>query len=112
MDDFGTGYSSLMSLRTYPFNKIKIDRTFVQDLASNPDAELVIKAVIVLGGGLGMRITAEGVETTEQLARLRAEGCDEVQGYLISAPVPPLRIPAMLDRWNSGARRGLISAVA
>ena len=112
MDDFGTGYSSLMSLRNFPFNKIKIDKTFVQDLSHSPGAELVIRAVIVLGGGLGMRITAEGVETAEQLARLRTEGCHEIQGYLISPPVSPLKIPAMLDRWNSGTRRGLISAVA
>ena len=112
MDDFGTGYSSLMSLRSYPFNKIKIDKTFVQDLSASPGAELVIRAVIVLGGGLGMRITAEGVETSEQLARLRMEGCDEIQGYLISPPVPASKVPALLERWNQGSRRGLIAAVA
>ena len=112
MDDFGTGYSSLTSLRSFPFDKIKIDRSFVQDLCSNPSSEPVVRAVIVLGQGLGVRVTAEGVETAEQLARLRMESCSEVQGYLISPPRPASEIPQMLGRWNAGSRRGLVSAVA
>ena len=112
MDDFGTGYSSLMSLRNFPFDKIKIDRSFVQDLCSSPAGEPVVRAVITLGQGLGVRITAEGVETAEQLARLRMEACNEVQGYLISPPRPASEIPQILARWNAGSRRGLVSAVA
>ena len=112
IDDFGTGYSSLTSLRSFPFDKIKIDKSFVQDLCDSPAGEPVVRAVIALGNGLGMRITAEGVETAEQLARLRIEGCNEVQGYLISPPKPASEIPTMLERWNTGARRGLVAAVA
>ena len=112
MDDFGTGYSSLTSLRSFPFDKIKIDRSFVKDLCDSPAGEPVVRAVIALGQGLNIRITAEGVETAEQLARLRIEGCTEVQGFLISPPRPATEIPRMLERWNAGARRGLVSAVA
>jgi diguanylate cyclase (GGDEF)-like protein/PAS domain S-box-containing protein len=87
MDDFGTGYSSLSYLRSFPFDKIKIDRSFVSDLSDDPDAGAIVKAVAGLGQSLGMVTTAEGVETVEQLARLRQEGCTEVQGYLISRPI-------------------------
>ncbi len=112
MDDFGTGYSSLTSLRNFPFDKIKIDRSFVKDLCDSPAGEPFVRAVITLGQGLGIRITAEGVETAEQLARLRIEGCTEVQGYLISRPRPAGEVPNLLERWSAGARRGLVSAVA
>jgi EAL domain-containing protein (putative c-di-GMP-specific phosphodiesterase class I) len=87
MDDFGTGYSSLSYLRSFPFDKIKIDRSFVSDLSADPDAGAIVKAVTGLGQSLGMTTTAEGVETSEQLELLRAEGCTEAQGYLISRPV-------------------------
>ena len=86
MDDFGTGYSSLSYLRSFPFDKIKIDRSFISDLAGDPDALAIVKAVTSLGAGLNIITTAEGVETAEQLAQLRLEGCTEVQGYLISRP--------------------------
>ena len=86
MDDFGTGYSSLSYLRSFPFDKIKIDRSFVRDLAERPDCMAIIRAVVGLGTSLGIATTAEGVETPEQLERLRAEGCTEVQGFLFSPP--------------------------
>ncbi len=88
MDDFGTGYSSLSYLRCFPFDKIKIDRSFVSELTERPDCLAIIRAVAGLGLSLGIATTAEGIETAEQLERVRAEGCTEVQGYLFSAPRP------------------------
>jgi diguanylate cyclase (GGDEF)-like protein len=96
MDDFGTGYSSLSYLRSFPFEKIKIDRSFIRELGKENDAVAIIRAVMRLGSSLGMITTAEGVETEEQLEILRAEGCMEVQGYLFSRPKPVAEIPAML----------------
>jgi len=87
MDDFGTGYSSLSYFRMFPFDKVKIDRSFVQDIAS-PQSRAIIRSVIGLGHGLGVPVLAEGVETPEQLDALRSEGCDQVQGYLIARPNP------------------------
>ena len=84
MDDFGTGYSSLSYLQRFPFDKIKIDKGFLQQTSTDADAFAIVKAVIALGKGLGMTITAEGVETEEQYRRLLAEDCDEMQGYLFS----------------------------
>ncbi|MCJ2015506.1 EAL domain-containing protein [Methylobacterium sp. J-076] len=104
MDDFGTGYSSLSYLRSFPFDKIKIDQSFVRDLCEEDGTDFIVRAVISLGASLGMTTTAEGVETEAQLARLRAEGCDEVQGYLFSRPVPIGGVPALLARWNGMAR--------
>jgi diguanylate cyclase (GGDEF)-like protein len=88
MDDFGTGYSSLSYLRMFPFDKIKIDRSFVRDLPTNSDSSAIVRAIIGLAGNIGMITTVEGVETEEQYAYLKAEGCTEVQGYLISRPMP------------------------
>ena len=88
MDDFGTGYSSLSYLRSFPFDKIKIDRSFVQDLSRSDDSLAIVKAVIGLGQSLGIATTAEGVETEDQLELVRAQGCTEVQGYLFSPPLP------------------------
>jgi EAL domain-containing protein (putative c-di-GMP-specific phosphodiesterase class I) len=88
MDDFGTGYSSLSYLRKFPFDKIKIDQSFIRDLSDAEDTVAIVRAVTGLGESFGMTTTAEGVETEEQLQRLRAEGCTEVQGYLFSPPVP------------------------
>jgi EAL domain-containing protein (putative c-di-GMP-specific phosphodiesterase class I) len=88
MDDFGTGYSSLSYLRSFPFDKIKIDRSFIKDISDKGDCAAIVKAVAGLGKGLGIATTAEGVETLEQLHHVRAEGCTEVQGYLFSAPQP------------------------
>ncbi|MBN8958816.1 MAG: EAL domain-containing protein [Rhizobiales bacterium] len=98
MDDFGTGYSSLSYLRSFPFDKIKIDQSFVRDVAAPGESSLIVRAIIGLSRSLGMRTTAEGVETEEQLARLRAEGCNEVQGYLFGMPSLPRHIPKLLKR--------------
>ncbi len=97
MDDFGTGYSCLGSLRSFPFDKIKIDRSFVSDLEHNSDAAAIIHAVLGLGHSLGMATCAEGVETKEQLAFLRSEGCTEVQGYYYSKPKPAAEIALMVE---------------
>ncbi len=96
MDDFGTGYSSLSYLRSFPFDKIKIDRTFMRDLKSKGDSLAIIKAVISLGQSLGMSTTAEGIETEEQLMAVRDQGCNEVQGFLFSPPVSAQTVAQML----------------
>ena len=88
MDDFGTGYSSLSYLRSFPFDKIKIDRSFMTGLRPEDDSTAIIKAIIGLGQSLGMSTTAEGIETEEQLAAVREQGCNEVQGFLFSPPLP------------------------
>ena len=88
LDDFGTGYSSLAYLHSLPFDRIKIDRSFVARLGVAPDAEAIVLAVVTLGQGLGMATTAEGVEDRRQLDFLRAAGCSEVQGFLLGRPVP------------------------
>ncbi len=88
MDDFGTGYSSLSYLQAFPFDKIKIDRGFIANLDRNPQSAAIIRAVIGLGHGLNLPVVAEGVETKEQLAFLRREACNEVQGYLLGRPAP------------------------
>ena len=88
MDDFGTGYSSLGYLRSFPFDKLKIDRCFVKDLAEDSGSLAILRAVSNLGASLGMATTAEGVETQEQVDKVRAEGCTEMQGYYFSPPRP------------------------
>ncbi len=98
MDDFGTGYSSLSYLRSFPFDKIKIDRSFMRDLKSKGDSLAIIKAVIGLGHSLGMSTTAEGIETEEQLAAVREQGCNEVQGFLFSPPLSPVAVGEMLEK--------------
>jgi EAL domain-containing protein (putative c-di-GMP-specific phosphodiesterase class I) len=102
MDDFGTGYSSLGYLGRFPFDKIKIDQSFVRGL-EKPESQAIVRAVIGLGRALGIRITAEGVETPAQLQYLRAEGCDDLQGYLFSRPQPASEIPSILQRLQHGA---------
>jgi diguanylate cyclase len=86
MDDFGTGYSSLSNLRAFPFDKIKIDASFVKSVNSNDQAATIVRAVLGLGRGLGLPVLAEGVETDAELQFLQAEMCDEVQGYLLGRP--------------------------
>ena len=97
MDDFGTGYSSLSYLRSFPFDKIKIDQSFVRDVAANRDAQAIVRSIISLGIGLGVTITAEGVETEAELGCLRAEGCHEGQGFLFSRPRPNAEIVGLLQ---------------
>ncbi|GJD97818.1 putative signaling protein [Methylobacterium iners] len=101
MDDFGTGYSSLSYLRSFPFDKIKIDRSFVKDLSDKRDGEAIIRAIAGLGKSLGMTTVAEGVETPDQMERIRAEGCTDVQGYLISRPVPASEVLKFLSAERS-----------
>ena len=96
MDDFGTGYSSLSYLRSFPFDKIKIDQSFVRDLGANRDAQAIVRSIISLGMGLGVTITAEGVETEAELSCLRTEGCHEGQGFLFSRARPNAEIVALL----------------
>jgi diguanylate cyclase (GGDEF)-like protein len=98
MDDFGTGYSSLGYLRRFPFDKIKIDQSFIRDLDSKPDSRAIVRAIVGLGRSLGMRTTAEGVETRAILDILRTEGCTEGQGYLFSRPCVAERVPDLLHR--------------
>jgi diguanylate cyclase (GGDEF)-like protein len=97
MDDFGTGYSSLSYLRRFPFHKIKIDQCFIRDMSDEHESMAVLRAITGLGTNLGMVTTAEGVETLEQLCRLRAEGCTEVQGYFFSKPKPVADVASMLQ---------------
>lgn len=98
MDDFGTGYSSLSQLRSFPFDKLKIDRSFVRDLAGSDEAVAVVRAIAALGASLGMTTTAEGVETTEQEAVVRADGCTHMQGYLVSRPVGAGDVAELIQR--------------
>jgi EAL domain-containing protein (putative c-di-GMP-specific phosphodiesterase class I) len=98
LDDFGTGYSSLSYLRSYPFDKIKIDRSFVSELATRDDSMAIVRAVTGLGKSLGIVTTAEGVETAAQFELLRREGCTQAQGYLFSRPVPASEVGRMLSK--------------
>jgi diguanylate cyclase (GGDEF)-like protein/PAS domain S-box-containing protein len=98
MDDFGTGCSSLSYLRSFPFDKIKIDRSFVSELAAGGESMAIVRAVTALGRSLGISTTAEGVETAEQLSLLRSEGCNEVQGFLFSPALPAAEVEKMLRR--------------
>ncbi|CAH2602838.1 EAL domain-containing protein [Rhodovastum atsumiense] len=109
MDDFGTGYSSLSYLRRFPFDKIKIDQSFIRELQAPPAgapaeppgcAAVIVRAIVGLGESLGIQTIAEGVETAAQLAQLRQEGCTEVQGYFISPPRPAAEVGALLARLN------------
>ncbi len=98
IDDFGTGYSSLSALKRFPVQRLKIDRSFIQDLPEDEDDRAVASAVISLGQKLNLRVIAEGVETDEQVAFLRENHCDELQGYHFSRPVAADAIPALLLR--------------
>jgi EAL domain-containing protein (putative c-di-GMP-specific phosphodiesterase class I) len=88
IDDFGTGYSSLTYVKNFPVDRLKIDQCFIRDLATDPSDAAIVRAIVSLGHSLELDIVAEGVETADQLERLRAEGCDEVQGYYFGRPLP------------------------
>jgi diguanylate cyclase (GGDEF)-like protein len=105
LDDFGTGYSSLSFVRKFPFDRLKIDRSFIQDMNDNDGSLGIVRAVLALGHSQGMAITAEGVETVEQLDRLRAEGCQEVQGFYFSPARPPSEVAGLLRRAADKSRR-------
>ena len=104
MDDFGTGYSSIGYLRSFPFDKIKIDQTFVRDLLVDEGSLAIVRAIASLGISFGMTTTAEGVETEEQMRRLNLEGCVEVQGYLYSKPVPAGDLKELLARLSDASQ--------
>ena len=107
LDDFGTGYSSLIYLRRFAFDKIKIDRSFLESMETTGESAILVHSVVHLGRALGLTVTAEGVETTEQQRFLQAVGCHQLQGYLLSKPVPAARIDELL-----GLTRPAESAVA
>ena len=107
MDDFGTGYSSLSYLRSFPFDKIKIDQSFVRDLGKTLDSMAIIRAVTGMCDSLGITTTAEGVETAEQLNMLHADRCTEIQGYLVSKPRPAHEIQKLLSDFNGNGRMDL-----
>jgi diguanylate cyclase (GGDEF)-like protein len=112
MDDFGTGYSSLSYLRSFPFDKIKIDQSFVRGLCDNREQQAIVRSIISLGMGLGVTITAEGVETEAELNWLRAEGCHEAQGFLFSPARPHAEIVDLLGKQagKAAVKGGLRSA--
>jgi EAL domain-containing protein (putative c-di-GMP-specific phosphodiesterase class I) len=109
LDDFGTGYSSMTYLQSFPFDKIKIDKSFISNVKSNPQSAAIVRAVIGLAHGLDLPVLAEGVETKAQLEFLAAESCDEVQGYLMGRPQPIVEY-ADLIRCDRAAEAKLLSA--
>ncbi|MDH4121114.1 MAG: EAL domain-containing protein [Deltaproteobacteria bacterium] len=100
MDDFGTGYSSLSYLKKFPLNSLKIDKSFVTDIDSNPDDLAIAETIIAIGHTLNLKVVAEGVEKQEQLELLESKGCDSVQGYLVSHPLPPERFETWMADMN------------
>jgi EAL domain-containing protein (putative c-di-GMP-specific phosphodiesterase class I) len=113
-DDFGTGYASLSYLTRYPLTRIKIDRSFVSNIAEQPASEdtAIVRSIIAMANNLGLEVTAEGVESAAQAAFLRSEGCHDLQGYLFSRPVPGEEFSRFLDDWQAGNERLRASATA
>jgi len=107
LDDFGTGYSSLSYLRSFPFDKLKIDQSFVRDLTDANGSKVIIRGIVSLGKSLGMRTTAEGVQTIAQLNQLASEGCNEAQGYLFSKPVPASEVPSVIRACQNRFKKGV-----
>ena len=112
LDDFGTGYSSLLYLRRFPFDKLKIDRSFVRSIERAADAAAIVHAIVSLGRGLGMMVTAEGVETADQQLFLRAAGVHAMQGYRFGKPVTVAEITARLKSPHAFQPREMPTALA
>lgn len=102
IDDFGTGYSSLSYLKRFPIDRLKIDRSFVCDITTNPDDAAITTAIIHLGHNLRLHVVAEGVETRQQWDFLREQGCDQAQGYWISKPLDSEALLEFLRSWQGG----------
>jgi EAL domain-containing protein (putative c-di-GMP-specific phosphodiesterase class I) len=98
IDDFGTGYSSLCYVRNFPVDRLKIDQSFVRNLKHDSSDSAIVRAIVNLGHSLKLEVTAEGVETAEQLAQLAAERCDEIQGYYFSRPLPAAEFHALVEQ--------------
>jgi diguanylate cyclase len=98
LDDFGTGYSSLNHVRSFPFEKLKIDKSFVQNMGADPKALSLIRTILALAANVGLTVVAEGVETPQQLEILRALQCGEVQGFLLGAPIPAEQVGEYINR--------------
>jgi EAL domain-containing protein (putative c-di-GMP-specific phosphodiesterase class I) len=112
IDDFGTGYSSLNYLRRFPFDRIKIDKSFIDGVATERESIEIARAIVTLANGLGMSTIAEGVESAVQVDKLRELGCDQIQGYVFSPPCPAADVPRLLARklercgyWRRGASK-------
>ena len=110
VDDFGTGFSSFGNLKHFPLDSLKVDRSFVREIATSPDDAAITTAIIAMGHALGLKVVGEGVETDAQQAVLRKQGCDELQGYLFSRPVPAAQFAELLARPASAKSRRLRSA--
>jgi diguanylate cyclase (GGDEF)-like protein/PAS domain S-box-containing protein len=104
LDDFGTGYSALAYLRRYPFDTLKIDRSFVRDMLGRSDADAIVGMIVGLGRSLKLRTVAEGVEEPAQAEALRRHGCSTIQGYLVARPMPPAEVPAFLARHGAASK--------
>ncbi len=112
MDDYGTGYSSLSTLQTFPFDKIKIDRSFIEGVTTNKASTAIVKATILLASSLDIPVLAEGVESQEHFDFLRIEGCTEAQGFLFGRPVPPSEIATLVKRGEAASPRELAAPAA
>ncbi|RXF68524.1 putative bifunctional diguanylate cyclase/phosphodiesterase [Hansschlegelia zhihuaiae] len=106
LDDFGTGYASLSYLRSFPFDAIKIDQSFVRDIHRSEESQIIVQTVLAMAGRLGMSVVAEGVETFEQLETLIAEGCAKGQGHLFGAPMPAAEVAGFVAQWKYPTRGG------
>jgi EAL domain-containing protein (putative c-di-GMP-specific phosphodiesterase class I) len=110
IDDFGTGYSSLSYLRRFPFDRIKIDKSFIDDVATQSDSIEIVRAIMTLAKALGMSTIAEGVESTAQVDKLRELGCEQIQGYVFSPPRPAADVAGLLARKLEHADTGAVAA--